>query len=80
VNGADSAFFDTTMYGLAARATGYASNAALWAALRDRPNLAVVDQFAVQRRENWGTQLAKFHLTRLLPRGQDVHARADQLG
>ncbi len=63
VNGADSAFFDTTTYGLAARATGYASTAAVWAALRDRPNLAVVDQFAVQRRENWGTQLAKFHLT-----------------
>ena len=48
---------------VAARATGYGSNAAVWQALRDRPNLAVVDQFAVPRRENWGTQLSKFHLS-----------------
>jgi putative ABC transport system permease protein len=53
VNGADMAFLDTTTYGLAARARGYGSTKAVWRAIRDRPNLAVVDQFAVPRRENW---------------------------
>jgi putative ABC transport system permease protein len=63
VNGADAAFLDNTTYGLAARATGYATNASVWRAVRDRRNLAVVDQFTVERRANWGTQIAKFHLT-----------------
>jgi putative ABC transport system permease protein len=63
VNGADAAFLENTTYGLAARATGYASNADVWRGLRVSPNLAVVDQFAVERRAVWGTQLSKFHLT-----------------
>ncbi len=62
VNGADVAFLDNTTYGFAVRARGYASNAAVWQAVRDHPGLAVVDQFAVPRRENWGVALPKFHL------------------
>jgi putative ABC transport system permease protein len=62
LNGADTAFFDTTTYGFAARARGYGSDEVVWRALRDRRGLAVVDQSAVLRRENWGAPLSKFHL------------------
>jgi len=62
VHGADAAFLKHTAYGLAARARGYGSTAAVWKAIRTRPNLAVVDQLAVLRKANWGTQVAKFHL------------------
>jgi putative ABC transport system permease protein len=63
VNGADAAFLAHNTYSLAARAHGYASTAAVWAAVRAHRGLAVVDQFAVMRKANWGTQVAKFHLT-----------------
>jgi len=53
VNGADRSFLQNTTYELAARANGYASTAAVWRAIRTRPDLAVVDQFVVPRRENW---------------------------
>ena len=53
VNGADDAFLSHTTYKLAAHARGYGSSADVWNAIRTSPNLAVVDQFAVQRRENW---------------------------
>jgi putative ABC transport system permease protein len=53
VNGADDAFLTHTTYKLAARARGYGSSAAVWRAVRDRPNLAVVDPLVVPRRENW---------------------------
>jgi putative ABC transport system permease protein len=53
VNGADDAFLSHTTYKLAARGRGYGSSAAVWRALRERPDLAVVDQFVVPRRENW---------------------------
>ena len=53
VNGADDAFLSHTTYKLASHARGYGSTADVWKAIRTRPNLAVVDQFAVPRRENW---------------------------
>ena len=53
VNGADAAFLGNTTYKLAARANGYASSEAVWRAIRTQPNLAVVDQFVVPRKENW---------------------------
>jgi putative ABC transport system permease protein len=53
VHGVDAAFLDHTTYGLATIARGYDSPAAVWRALRERPGLAVVDQFAVPRRANW---------------------------
>jgi putative ABC transport system permease protein len=53
VRGLDDAFLETTTYGLAARARGYDSAAAVWRALRDRPGLAVVDAYAVPRRQNY---------------------------
>jgi len=63
VNGADAAFLSHTTYGLATRARGYASSAAVWQALRTRPNLAVVDQFVVPRKANWGFAMTpKFKL------------------
>ncbi len=64
VNGADQAFLRNTTYRLAGRARGYESTAAVWDALRTRPNLAVVDQFAVPRRENWNfAVMPDFRLT-----------------
>jgi putative ABC transport system permease protein len=63
VNGADAAFLGHTTYGLAIRARGYDSNAAIWRALREHRNLAVVDQFVVPRKANWGFgMLPKFQL------------------
>lgn len=62
LSGADTAFLAHTTYGFAARARGYASDAAVWRALRERQNLAVVDQLAVLRQANWGAPVAKFHL------------------
>jgi putative ABC transport system permease protein len=53
VNGADAAFLSHTTYRLATRARGYPSAKAVWRALRDRPNLAVVDQLVVPRKANW---------------------------
>ena len=63
VNGADAAFLSHNTYRLADRARGYASATAVWRALRTHPNLAVVDQFVVQRKQNWNFALApKFRL------------------
>jgi putative ABC transport system permease protein len=63
VNGADAAFLSHTTYRLAAHARGYGSAAAVWRAVRDRRNLAVVDQFVVPRKANWNFGIApKFHL------------------
>jgi putative ABC transport system permease protein len=63
VNGADAAFLEHTTYGLAARARGYESTAAVWNAVRTQPNLAVVDQFVVPRKANWNFGvMPKFHL------------------
>jgi putative ABC transport system permease protein len=53
INGADDAFLSHTTYKLAARGRGYGSSTAVWRALRERPDLAVVDQLVVPRRENW---------------------------
>ena len=53
VHGADAAFLRTTTYRLAARAKGYGTDAAVWRALRERRNLAVIDALAVPRRANW---------------------------
>ncbi len=64
VHGADRAFLTNTTYSLAARATGYGSDAAVWHAVRDGRNLAVVDPFIVPRRANWNFgPVPAFHLT-----------------
>jgi putative ABC transport system permease protein len=62
-HGADDVFMTHTTYRLAALAHGYSSPAAVWRALRERPNLAVVDQYVVPRKANWGTPPAKFMLS-----------------
>jgi len=62
VHGVDSAFLTHTTYGLAARARGYGSPAAVWRALREDRGLAVVDQYVVPRKANWGSPAAKFRL------------------
>ena len=64
VNGADANFLSHTTYGLASRARGYASDEAVWRALRTKQNLAVVDQFVVSRKANWGFgQTPDFHIS-----------------
>ena len=64
VHGADRAFLTNTTFSLAARATGYGSDAAVWQAVRDGRNLAVVDPYVVPRRANWGFgPMPTFHLT-----------------
>jgi putative ABC transport system permease protein len=64
VHGADRAFLTNTTYTFAARAEGYGSDAAVWQAIQNRRNLAVVDQFVVPRRAQWGFgPMPAFHLT-----------------
>jgi putative ABC transport system permease protein len=63
VNGVDNTFLRHTTYRLAALARGYGSAAQVWRALREHKNLAVVDQFTVQRKANWGTQPADLQLS-----------------
>lgn len=64
LQGLDDTFLRTTTYGLAARATGYADDAAVWAALRADPTLAVVDAFSVPRRQNFSFgSVSPLHLT-----------------
>jgi putative ABC transport system permease protein len=53
LHGVDRAFLDHTTYKLSAWARGYDSAEAVWRAVRDHPNLAVVDPFVVPRRANW---------------------------
>jgi putative ABC transport system permease protein len=63
LNGADEAFLSHTTYKLAALGRGYGSSKAVWSALRTHPNLAVVDQFVVPRKENWNFAIMpKFQL------------------
>src|SRR5439155_13472990 len=45
VHGADDVFLANTTYRLAGHARGYDSTAAVWRALRQHRNLAVVDQY-----------------------------------
>jgi putative ABC transport system permease protein len=85
VHGVDDTFLAHTTYGLAARARGYASDAAVWRALREHRNLAVIDQFAVQRKANWGTppqklQLKGFYLEDVTFAPVRVHIRDEQTG
>jgi putative ABC transport system permease protein len=54
VHGADRAYLTNTTYSLATRARGYESDSAVWRAIRDGKNLAVVDAFVVPRRARWG--------------------------
>lgn len=64
LQGLDDTFLQTTTYGLATRATGYADDAAVWSALRTDPTVAVIDASSVPRRQNFsfGT-LSDLHLT-----------------
>jgi putative ABC transport system permease protein len=63
INGADAAFLRHTSYELAARAEGYGSTRAVWNALREHRNLAVVDQYVVPRKANWGSPPSEFMLS-----------------
>jgi len=64
VHGADQAFLANTTFSLATRAQGYGSDAAVWKAIRDGHNLAVVDPYVVPRRANWGFgPMPPFHLS-----------------
>ena len=51
VHGVDDAFLRHTTYGSPHRARGYGSAADVWRALRDAPDLAVVDQLVAPRRD-----------------------------
>jgi putative ABC transport system permease protein len=62
-NGADATFLAQTTYRLAARARGYGSTGEVWRALRTQRGLAVVDQYVVPRKANWGTPPAEFRLS-----------------
>ena len=64
VRGLDDSFLANTTFGLGDIAQGYGSEAAVWAALRSTPGLAVVDSTIVPRRDNWAFGvLPDFRLT-----------------
>jgi putative ABC transport system permease protein len=52
VRGLDDSFLQHTSYSFAARARGYASSEAVWAAMARDPRLAVVDSWVVPRRSS----------------------------
>ena len=53
LRGLDDGFLAATRYDLGARARGYDSPAAVWAALADHPGLAIVDPYIVPRRQQF---------------------------
>ena len=53
VRGLDSPFLEQTTFGLGDIARGYASERAVWNAVRKQRGLAVVDSTIVPRRDNW---------------------------
>ena len=53
VRGLDAPFLAHTTFGLGDVARGYGSEEDVWAAVRERPGLAVVDSTIVPRRDNW---------------------------
>jgi putative ABC transport system permease protein len=65
LRGLDEEFLRHTTFGLAAKARGYGSAREVWAAIAEKPNLAVVDPIVVPRRDNWstGAVLPEFKLT-----------------
>jgi putative ABC transport system permease protein len=54
VRGLDEPFLQHTTFGLGGVASGYETEREVWAALRTRPGLAVVDSTIVPRRDNFG--------------------------
>ena len=53
VRGLDPPFLEHTTFGLGDIATGYSSEQDVWAAVREKPGLAVVDSWIAPRRDNW---------------------------
>jgi putative ABC transport system permease protein len=53
VRGLDDSFLSHTTFGLGQTAKGYESEREVWAAVRSRPGLAVVDSLIVPRRDSW---------------------------
>jgi putative ABC transport system permease protein len=86
VRGLDTAFLTNTTYGLAARAKGFGSDKQVWAALGERPGLAVIDPMVVQRRSNFNFatpqdfQLRGFYLEDKSFRPVPVDVRDPQTG
>ena len=63
VHGVDAPFLQNTTYQFSAKASGYATSAAVWHALRTQPGLAVVDPFVAPRKSNYNFAAPpKFHL------------------
>jgi putative ABC transport system permease protein len=63
VHGVDAPFLRTTTYQFSAKASGYATSAAVWNAVRTHPGLAVVDPFVAPRKTNYNFAAPpKFHL------------------
>jgi putative ABC transport system permease protein len=54
LRGLDDAFLDHNTYGFALLAEGYESEEEVWQALKADPSLAVVDDLAAPRRNQWG--------------------------
>jgi putative ABC transport system permease protein len=53
VRGLDAPFLEHTTFGLGQLGKGYATERAVWNAVRTTPGLAVVDSTIVPRRDNW---------------------------
>jgi putative ABC transport system permease protein len=54
LRGLDYGFAQNTTYAMSAVANGYADDAAVWKALAEEPDAAIVDQWVVPRRSQWG--------------------------
>ena len=59
VRGLDTPFLEHTTFGLGDIARGYGSAQEVWARVRERPGLAVVDSMIAPRRDNFGTSACR---------------------
>lgn len=80
INGASAAFINDSDMPLQTRATGYASDTDVWAAVRDNPNLAVVDSAAVPNPGSFTVGAPTFKLTQVQPSDATMQPEQIQIG
>ncbi len=80
INGASASFINNSRMPLQTRASGYASDTDVWAAVRDNPNLAVVDSAAVPNPGSFTIGGSSFKLDQLQPSDTTMQPISIQIG
>ncbi len=79
INGANADFINNARMPLQIRATGYATDADVWAAVRDNPGLAVVDSVAVPNPGSFQIGAPSFKLSQLAPGDKTMEPASIQI-